>query len=83
MYCQDWRTWTQAVNSDPNPYDQEASFLAYFFNYSMYIILCILYASLSAYFVYTFARMAFSSGLPEIKTVLGGFIIKGLLGKSI
>jgi chloride channel 3/4/5 len=36
---------------------------------------------LAASFVRTFAPYACGSGIPEIKTILSGFIIRGYLGK--
>lgn len=35
------------------------------------------YASLAAYFVKAFARWAAGSGISEVKTILGGFVIQG------
>lgn len=41
----------------------------------------LLFASLSASLVRMFAPYACGSGIPEIKTILSGFIIRGYLGK--
>jgi H+/Cl- antiporter ClcA len=40
-----------------------------------------LFATLCALLVKTFAPYACGSGVPEVKTILSGFIIRGYLGK--
>ncbi|KAF8785365.1 H(+)/Cl(-) exchange transporter 3 like protein [Argiope bruennichi] len=47
----------------------------------MYVLWSLLFASLAVLLVKTFAPYACGSGIPEIKTILSGFIIRGYLGK--
>jgi hypothetical protein len=56
----------------PGPY-----VLSYFF----YVLWALGLASLAASLVRMFAPYACGSGIPEIKTILSGFIIRGYLGK--
>lgn len=50
-------------------------------SYIFYIFWALLFAALSASLVRMFAPYACGSGIPEIKTILSGFIIRGYLGK--
>ncbi|XP_055382535.1 H(+)/Cl(-) exchange transporter 5 isoform X2 [Condylostylus longicornis] len=73
--CTSWKTWPEIFGSAKDgvgPY-----ILAYF----LYIVWALLFASLSASLVRQFAPYACGSGIPEIKTILSGFIIRGYLGK--
>uniref|UniRef100_A0AAQ6AB86 Chloride channel protein n=1 Tax=Amphiprion ocellaris TaxID=80972 RepID=A0AAQ6AB86_AMPOC len=54
---------------------------AYVVNYLMYIFWALLFAFLAVTLVRAFAPYACGSGIPEIKTILSGFIIRGYLGK--
>ncbi|KAI8430489.1 hypothetical protein MSG28_000749 [Choristoneura fumiferana] len=54
---------------------------AYIISYLFYILWALLFAALSASLVRMFAPYACGSGIPEIKTILSGFIIRGYLGK--
>ncbi|ESN92810.1 hypothetical protein HELRODRAFT_108181 [Helobdella robusta] len=47
----------------------------------MYIVWALIFALLAAMLVKVFAPYACGSGIPEIKTILSGFIIRGYLGK--
>merc|ERR1719400_120139 len=49
--------------------------------YIFYVIWALVFASLAASLVRMFAPYACGSGIPEIKTILSGFIIRGYLGK--
>ena len=53
----------------------------YIISYISYMAVAILFAALSASLVRMFAPYACGSGIPEIKTILSGFIIRGYLGK--
>ena len=55
--------------------------LAYWQSYMMYILIGLAFGMTSAFFVRGFAPYACGSGIPEIKTILSGFIIRGYLGK--
>ena len=53
----------------------------YILSYIFYIFWAVLYSLLAVLLVRVFAPYASGSGLPEIKTILSGFIIRGYLGK--
>ncbi|CAJ0954685.1 unnamed protein product [Ranitomeya imitator] len=53
----------------------------YILNYIMYILWALLFSLLAVLLVRNFAPYACGSGIPEIKTILSGFIIRGYLGK--
>lgn len=48
---------------------------AHFVNYLVYIFFAAVYAGLAAWYVKKLARWASGSGIPEVKTILGGFVI--------
>ncbi|XP_046947008.1 H(+)/Cl(-) exchange transporter 3 isoform X5 [Lynx rufus] len=54
---------------------------SYIMNYIMYIFWALSFAFLAVSLVKVFAPYACGSGIPEIKTILSGFIIRGYLGK--
>ena len=47
----------------------------------MYVLIGVLFGVTSALMVRVLAPYACGSGIPEIKTILSGFIIRGYLGK--
>lgn len=49
--------------------------------YILYIFWALFFSTLAALLVKNFAPYASGSGIPEIKTILSGFIIRGYLGK--
>ena len=53
----------------------------YAISYFMYVVWALLFATLAVMLVRVFAPYACGSGIPEIKTILSGFIIRGYLGK--
>lgn len=53
----------------------------YLLRYLAYVSWALLFAALAASLVRMFAPYACGSGIPEIKTILSGFIIRGYLGK--
>lgn len=75
-HCSKWRTWPQllGITTDHSFFDYTTSFLTY-------VISSILLAGLAALLVKRFAPHARGSGIPEVKTILSGFVIKGYLGK--
>jgi len=73
--CQQWRTWADLFSIST---DSKASF--YIMNYSFYILSSFTFAGLTVALVRFFAPYACGSGIPEIKTILGGFVIHGYLG---
>lgn len=73
--CSQWYNWSQLIT------ESKYGFAAYVTSYFFYIIWAILFASMAALLVKNFAPYACGSGIPEIKTILSGFIIRGYLGK--
>ncbi|KAK5875610.1 hypothetical protein CesoFtcFv8_026675 [Champsocephalus esox] len=73
--CPQWQSWAELITGTA-----EGPF-AYIVNYMMYIFWALLFAFLAVALVRAFAPYACGSGIPEIKTILSGFIIRGYLGK--
>ena len=77
QHCDQWKSWAQLLGVDESSHE----FGSYVISYLMYIIWALFFALLAAMLVKTFAPYACGSGIPEIKTILSGFIIRGYLGK--
>ncbi|OQR66649.1 H(+)/Cl(-) exchange transporter 3-like [Tropilaelaps mercedesae] len=75
--CAQWRTWPSTLF----PYIDTKGGWHYFLAWSVYVIWSLTLAGLAAQLVKTFAPYACGSGIPEIKTILSGFVIRGYLGK--
>ncbi|XP_033312288.1 H(+)/Cl(-) exchange transporter 5 isoform X1 [Bombus bifarius] len=73
--CSQWWTWPEVFSQSKDGAGP------YMISYMFYIAWALLFASLSASLVRMFAPYACGSGIPEIKTILSGFIIRGYLGK--
>ncbi|KAM3857537.1 LOW QUALITY PROTEIN: H(+)/Cl(-) exchange transporter 5-like [Diretmus argenteus] len=73
--CPQWKSWAELIAGTT-----EGAF-AYIVNYLMYIFWALLFSFLAVTLVRAFAPYACGSGIPEIKTILSGFIIRGYLGK--
>ncbi|XP_047523768.1 H(+)/Cl(-) exchange transporter 5 isoform X5 [Pieris napi] len=73
--CSEWLTWPQVFGESRDGPG------AYIISYLFYIVWALTFAALSASLVRMFAPYACGSGIPEIKTILSGFIIRGYLGK--
>lgn len=76
FHCNQWKLWSQVFGMS----DTEsvfAKFIAFFF----YVSWSLFFAFLAVMLVLTFAPYAAGSGIPEIKTILSGFVIHGYLGK--
>ncbi|KAI9827916.1 MAG: hypothetical protein M1819_006859 [Sarea resinae] len=71
--CQDWTLWSDAlrVHSKGGKYIIE---------YIFFVIYSVLFAACASILVKSYAIYAKQSGIPEIKTVLGGFIIRRFMG---
>ncbi|KAI9815505.1 MAG: hypothetical protein M1827_002639 [Pycnora praestabilis] len=71
--CQDWTPWSDAlrVRSGGGRWIVEYIF---FVTYSVFFAVC------ASILVKTYATYAKHSGIPEIKTVLGGFVIRRFMG---
>lgn len=74
--CDQWFEWSDflrfrdGLNAPP-----------YAVSYTVYVLWSLLFALLACTMVKTFAPYACGSGIPEIKTILSGFIMRGYLGK--
>ncbi|KAK0164846.1 hypothetical protein PV328_003417 [Microctonus aethiopoides] len=73
--CSQWLQWPEIFGQPKKGVG------SYIISYIFYIAWALLFASLSASLVRMFAPYACGSGIPEIKTILSGFIIRGYLGK--
>ncbi|KAL5011784.1 hypothetical protein ScPMuIL_010335 [Solemya velum] len=73
--CSQWFTWSELVGIS----GQGAG--AFIVKYIFYILWALFFTMCAALFVRVFAPYACGSGIPEIKTILSGFIIRGYLGK--
>lgn len=71
--CQGWTSWSAALHVRSAP----GSFIV---EYIFYILYSILFAFCASVLVQNFASYAKHSGIPEIKTVLGGFVIRRFMG---
>ncbi|XP_059468590.1 H(+)/Cl(-) exchange transporter 4 isoform X2 [Neocloeon triangulifer] len=73
--CSQWLTWPEMFGLSREGTGP------YVLSYLLYILWALLFAALAACLVRMFAPYACGSGIPEIKTILSGFIIRGYLGK--
>ncbi|KAG2012421.1 hypothetical protein GB937_007252 [Aspergillus fischeri] len=71
--CLDWTPWRRAlgVRSSSGGYTVE---------YIFYVLYSVVFAVCASFLVRTYAIYARHSGIPEIKTVLGGFVIRHFMG---
>lgn len=74
-HCEQWKTWPQLLGLT------EGGIIATFISFFMYTYMAVSFALLAGLLVKTFAPYACGSGIPEIKTILSGFIIRSYLGK--
>ncbi|KAL5112652.1 H Cl exchange transporter 3 [Taenia crassiceps] len=78
--CPEWYSWSRlAMNKDPTGDHPDAYFVAYV----IFVLWALAFSALCVAFVRMFAPYACGSGIPEIKTILSGFIIRGYLGLSL
>lgn len=78
--CEEWKTWPMLLGSGDG--DQlSVSSSPYWLAYTMYVAMGLGFGLTSAFLVRSIAPYACGSGIPEIKTILSGFIIRGYLGK--
>ncbi|KKZ66309.1 chloride channel 3 [[Emmonsia] crescens] len=71
--CQHWTPWR-------NAFHVRSKSVGYMVEYIFFIMYSILFATTASVLVRKFAVYAKHSGIPEIKTVLGGFVIKRFMG---
>ncbi|KAI5779100.1 chloride channel [Geopyxis carbonaria] len=72
--CEEWAWWSQALHLDGTKGG------TYITEYMFYITFSIIFAATAGVLVKHFAPYARHSGIPEIKTLLGGFVIRKFLG---
>lgn len=75
-YCSNWLRWSDVLGTSDN------TAVRYVINYLTYISIGTGFAMLTVIFVMIIAPYASGSGIPEVKTILSGFIIRGYLGLS-
>lgn len=73
--CSQWLSWSQLFGAS----DDSAG--GYILAYLFYVLWAVFFGALAAVLVRMFAPYASGGGIPEIKTILSGFIIRGFLGK--
>ena len=71
--CQDWTSWGAAMHIRSSAGD-------FIVGYVLYIMYSVFFALCASILVKNFAPYARHSGIPEIKTVLGGFVIRRFMG---
>ncbi|KAI1921629.1 chloride channel [Ophidiomyces ophidiicola] len=71
--CHHWIPWHKALHVS-----SKAG--GYVVDYIFFTLYSLLFAGLASFLVTTYAIHAKHSGIPEIKTVLGGFVIKRFMG---
>ncbi|CAG8626748.1 4929_t:CDS:10 [Ambispora leptoticha] len=71
--CSEWVTWNKGLQA-------KSSLSEFWTNYVFYVVFSTLFASVAAYIVQTYSPYSAGSGIPEVKTILGGFVIRKFLG---
>ncbi|KAH6668721.1 chloride channel-like protein 3 [Halenospora varia] len=71
--CRDWKPWSLALHIT-------SSGGKWFIEYIFFITFSVLFALSASILVKEYALYAKHSGIPEIKTVLGGFVIRRFMG---
>eukprot|EP01118_Nematostelium_gracile_P019057 TRINITY_DN8693_c0_g1_i1.p1 TRINITY_DN8693_c0_g1~~TRINITY_DN8693_c0_g1_i1.p1 ORF type:complete len:819 (+),score=195.47 TRINITY_DN8693_c0_g1_i1:89-2545(+) len=73
-FCSNWKTWSGMMGV------KAVSPLGFTLNYFFYVFFSCGFATIAAIFVKVYSRWAAGSGIPEVKTILGGFVIQGFTG---
>ncbi|CAG8542451.1 10114_t:CDS:10 [Cetraspora pellucida] len=71
--CVEWVRWTTALQA-------KSATAEFWTNYLFYIIFSTTFATIAAFLVKCYSPYSPGSGIPEIKTILGGFVIRKFLG---
>ncbi|KAH9867809.1 hypothetical protein IAQ61_007113 [Plenodomus lingam] len=71
--CHDWNSWGQAMGITGLGGQ-------WIVEYIFFVLFSVLFAACASFLVREFSPYAKHSGIPEIKTVLGGFVIRHFLG---
>ena len=74
--CENWTSWPKLLG-----YSNVDAGFEYIFTMGIYVLFALTFSSITALFVKFYAPYACGSGVPEIKTILSGFVIRGYLGK--
>ncbi|CAF0815385.1 unnamed protein product [Rotaria sp. Silwood1] len=74
VHCANWHEWSNLFHVNGN------GAAKYAVNYIAYVFFGCIFATVCAILVKTFAPYACGSGVPEVKTILSGFIIRGYFG---
>ncbi|RKP08214.1 chloride channel, partial [Thamnocephalis sphaerospora] len=74
--CGEWVPWSQLVVTT-------SAAGAFWVSYLAYIVSAVTLAAVAAYLVDVYAPFAAGSGIPEIKTILAGYIIRAFLGARV
>lgn len=72
--CSDWRSWSESLGLSTE------SYVGWGIDYVFFIFWATLFGILSGLLVKNYAPYAAGSGIPEVKTILGGFVIRKFLG---
>eukprot|EP01139_Manchomonas_bermudensis_P000320 Amastigsp_a325_18.p1 type:complete len:817 gc:universal Amastigsp_a325_18:46-2496(+) len=75
--CAGWVSWAEFFGAG----DRGLGAGAYFVNYIFYIGISVGFAVLASFLTSTYAPYASGSGIPHIKVILSGFVIRKQLGK--
>ncbi|PPQ79064.1 hypothetical protein CVT26_003969 [Gymnopilus dilepis] len=70
--CQEWQSWGDYFNV-------HSMFGHSLLQASIYVVLAIVFAGSAALLVVTYAPLAFHTGIPEIKAILGGYVFDAFL----
>ncbi|KAJ7065210.1 Cl-channel protein [Mycena amicta] len=70
--CGEWKTWSDFIGVQ-NVFAQSL------LHSSVYVILAVVFAGSAAILVTTYAPYAFHTGIPEIKAILGGYVLTAFL----
>ncbi|BGP49381.1 chloride channel [Rhodotorula kratochvilovae] len=71
--CRAWRTWGEIAAREGHVVARALA------QYGVYMLFAVLFALTSSAFVNVFAPHAFHTGIPEIKVLLGGYVMRGFL----
>eukprot|EP00698_Gefionella_okellyi_P021234 TRINITY_DN681_c0_g1_i3.p1 TRINITY_DN681_c0_g1~~TRINITY_DN681_c0_g1_i3.p1 ORF type:complete len:738 (+),score=141.68 TRINITY_DN681_c0_g1_i3:35-2248(+) len=71
--CDNWRDWSDFLTTFPLT-------ARYALSWFIYVVVAVAFATACAWLVKVYAPMAAGSGIPEVKTILGGFVITKYLG---
>ena len=71
--CQGWTSWSQALHIRSNAG-------GFVIEYLFFFVFSVAFAFVASFLVARYALYAKHSGIPEIKTVLGGFVMRRFMG---